>query len=95
MEEFQLKTDEIIDRTLEKYAQNHDWFSQSEERHRAEWIEYQLKNPKYKNEVSLYQIITVRNLLLVLNQFRNDAIGSYLALYDTINSDEELPDFIP
>lgn len=93
--EFQEKTSEIIDKTLEHYALNYDWFSNSEEKHLEEMRDYQLYDPKYKNEVKLYQIITVRNLLGILNQFRRDAVEVYKMLHDIVNPGDPLPEFIP
>lgn len=94
MEAFQKSTTEIIDKTLEKYAANYEWFSRSTDDYLEKWRDYQLNDPLYKNEVRLYQIITVRNLLLMLNQFRKDAILSYKDLHAIVNPGEELPDFI-
>ncbi len=94
VEEFQQKTSEIIDETLTNYARRYDWYSMTEDSHESEWIKYQLTDPKYKNEVRLYEIIAVRNLLPILKGFRMDAIKAYHLLHKTIDSKEELPEFV-
>lgn len=94
LEDLQQKIKELNSSFLEAYALKYDWFSLSEDDHRQEWQQYQVNNPLYKNEVKIYRIFAVDNLLSFLNQYYFKAIVCYRELYKVLDKKDPFPDEI-
>lgn len=85
---------EFLARTLEKYMNQYDWFSLTDEEHFEQMRDYQLNDPKYLNEVSAYRIFTEENINISLRMFRYNAAIAYKTIHQILKEERPIPSFI-
>lgn len=76
-------TKEQLHATLQKWSNNYDWFQTSRETRFAandSMIDFFLNDPKYKNDVRMYKMITINNLLELTKQYKFEAISSFFKI---------------
>ena len=77
-----------------EYRKNYDWYAGSKEEDLAQRKYFQLNNPKYLNNVKLFEF-KVEYLNASYNSFRTNAIIAYHQIHKTNNSLREVPEYIP
>ncbi len=69
--------------TLQKWATNYNWFQTSKETYTAandSMINFFINDPKYKNDVRMYKMVTIDNLLMSMRQYKLWAMSSFFKI---------------
>jgi hypothetical protein len=77
-----------------EYRKNYDWYSDSKEEYLAQKKYFQLNDPKYLNNVKLFEL-SVEYLNVSYNVFRTNAIIAYHQIHKKNNSLRKIPEYIP
>ncbi len=77
----------FVDEIEDKYQTNFDWYSNTDDLHIKQKIDYMLRNPKHLNDVKMHQYI-VDHLLGHLNTLRTNVSIAYSKIYDELMFNE-------
>ena len=96
IDKFDTRVDFITDRVRDELAKSKDWYYRLDKPQlEDEMIDFFLNDPYYKNDVYLYQNASWVHLAYNVTIFRENAINAYKQINTLIESNEQLPDFIP